>query len=258
MRSNIISLIFLILITINSGCLNKGGRNAASEDQNLTDTSTVADTGFTGIKQIYSKNILAREVTYKNGVIHGLMKTYLQNGQLYQSFWYENGIRQDTAKWYFNDGKVFRTTLFKNDSMNGIQTQYYRNRNVRAKLNFVNGVRTPYLEEFLQDGKKVTSYPDLVIKTKDDYNQNGSYKIWLELTDKTVKTTYYRGEYIDGLFYPKKYIKINSSETTGYLELKKSGTGQNNYIGVIAEISTPLGNKYLVYKKIDLPYNDLK
>ena len=155
MRSNIIFLIFLILITINSGCLNKGGRNAASEDQNLTDTSTVAYPGFTGIKQIYSKNILVREVTYKNGVIHGLMKTYLQNGQLYQSFWYENGIRQDTAKWYFNDGKVFRTTLFKNDSMNGIQTQYYRNRNVRAKLNFVNGVRTPYLEEFLQDGKKL-------------------------------------------------------------------------------------------------------
>jgi antitoxin component YwqK of YwqJK toxin-antitoxin module len=258
MRSNINFLIFLILITINSGCLNKNSRKIASGDQNLTDTSTVADTGFTGIKQIYSRSILAREVTYKNGVIHGLMKTYLVNGKLYQSFWYENGVRQDTAKWYFDDGKVFRATPFKNDSMNGIQTQYYRNGNVRAKLNFVNGARTPYLEEFLQDGKKVTSYPDLVVKTKDDYNQNGSYKIWLELTDKTAKTTYYRGEYINGLFYPKKYIKINSSETTGYLELRKSGISQNNYVGVIAEISTPLGNKYLVYRKVDLPYNDLK
>jgi hypothetical protein len=258
MKSNIIFLIFLLLITISSGCFNKSNRNQTADDRNIADTSTVADTGFTGIKQIYSRNLLAREVTYKNGVIHGLMKTYLQSGQLYQSFWYENGVRQDTAKWYFDSGKVFRVTLFKDDSINGIQTQYYRNGNVRARLNFVNGARTPDLEEFSQDGKKVTSYPDLIIKTTDDYQKNGTFKIRLELSDTTVKATYYRGEYIDGLFYPKRYTKLNSSKTTGYLELKKTSTNQNNYVGVIAEIATPLGNKYLVYKKIDLPYTDLK
>jgi antitoxin component YwqK of YwqJK toxin-antitoxin module len=186
------------------------------------------------------------------------MKTYYANGLLYQTFWYENGIKQDTAKWYFEDGKVFRATPFKNDSADGIQTQYHTNGKVRAKLSYVNGIRTPYLEEFTPDGKKITDYPDLVIRTKDDYNQNGTYKIFLELTNKNVKATYYRGEYIDGLFYPKKYVKLNDSEKTGYLELKKSGSSGNNYVGIIAEISTKRGNKYLVYKKIDLPHNDLK
>ena len=258
MKSNTIILTIFILILINTGCLNKNNRNSGPEGENLTDTSTVADTGFTGIKQIYSKKLLAREVTYKNGVMNGIMKTYLINGQLYQSFWYENGIRQDTARWYFDNGKVFRTTLFKNDSMHGEQTQYYRNGMVRARLNFVNGARTPILEEFSNDGKKITVYPDMIVKTKDEYSQNGTYKIWLELTKSGVKTIYYRGEYIDGLYYPKKYKKLNSSETTGYLELKKSGKPETGYVGVIAEISTSLGNKHLVYKKIDLPYNDLK
>ena len=257
MKNNIIFFIFIILLSLNAGCLNKS-KKSASKDENQNDTSTVADTGFTGIKQLFSNHRLAREVTYKNGVKNGLMKTYLATGKVYQTFWYKNGIREDTAKWYFDDGKVFRATPFKNDSMNGIQTQYYRNGKVRAKLNFVNGARTPYLEEFLSDGTKITNYPDLVVKMKDEYKQNGSFKIWLELTDKAVKVTYYRGEYIDGLYFPKKYEKLNSSETTGYLELKKSGNPKDNYVGIIAEISTLLGNKYLLYRKIDLPYNDLK
>jgi len=258
MKTNAILFIIIILLIWNSGCQNRSNKNTSSRNDNLTDTSTVADTGFTGIKQLYSHKLLAREVTYKNGVKQGLMKTYLPSGKLYQTFWYRNGHLEDTAKWYFDDGKVFRTTPFKNDSMNGVQTQYYRSGKVRAKLNFVNGIRTPFLEEFSPDGVKITAYPDLVIKTKDEYKQNGTYKIWLELTDKTVKAIYYRGEYIDGLFFPKKYSKLNLSETSGYLELKKLGNPKDNYVGVIAEISTQLGNKYLVYKKIDLPYNDLK
>ena len=257
MKTKIFTVIIILVFFVGgTGCLNKGPRK--TEDTNQADTSTVADTGFTGIKMFYSKKILAREVTYKNGVMNGIMKTYLPNGQLYQTFWYKNGVREDTAKWYFENGKVFRTTPFKNDSMNGTQTQYYRNGKVRAKLNFVNGVRTPYLEEFLQDGKKIITYPDLVVKTSDEYGKTGTYKIWLELTDKTVKATYYRGEYINGLYLPKQYARLNASETTGYLELKKTGTPKDNYVGIITEIPTSLGNKYLLYKKIELPYNDLK
>jgi antitoxin component YwqK of YwqJK toxin-antitoxin module len=258
MKTNASILIFLILLSFFAGCLNKGPKNISSDNENIDDTITVPDTGFTGIKQSFSGNRLVKEVTYKNSIRQGLMKTYYADGLLYQTFWYENGLRQDTAKWYFEDGRVFRKTPFKDDSAHGIQIQYYKTGVVRAKLSFVNGVRTPYLEEFTSDGKKFTGYPDLVIRTKDDYDQNGTYKIFLELTNKTIKATYYRGEYIDGLYYPKKYVKLNNSETTGYLELKKSGSSGNNYVGIIAEISTQIGNKYLVYKKIDLPHNDLK
>jgi len=257
MKTNTIFFLFIILLSVNSACLNRG-KKTTSKDETQADTLTVPDTGFTGIKRLYSHKLLAREVTYKNGVKQGLMKTYLPSGQLYQTFWYRNGLREDTAKWYYDDGRVFRATPFKNDSINGVQTQFYRGGKVRAKLNFVNGARTPDIEEYSSDGVKITSYPDLVIKTRDDYKQNGTFKIWLDLTDKTVKATYYRGEYIDGLFLPKKYTKLNTSETDGFLELKKTENPHEKYIGIIAEISTQLGNKYLVYKKIDLPYNDLK
>jgi hypothetical protein len=43
-----------------------------------------------------------------------------------------------------------------------------------------------------------------------------------------------------------------------WLDLKKSGTPQPAYVGVIAAILTDYGNNYLTYEKIPLPYNDLK
>ena len=74
MKTNTFFYIFIILLILYSGCQNRSNKNASSKNENLPDTSTVADTGFTGIKQLYSHKLLAREFTYKNGVKQGLMK----------------------------------------------------------------------------------------------------------------------------------------------------------------------------------------
>lgn len=247
--------IIIIALAASSGCLNSG---KGKEDKNQADTSTVADTGFTGITQYRSGNFISYEVTFKNGVRNGLMKTFYPSGKVRTTFWYENGLREDTAIWYWEDGKIFRKTPFKRDSINGVQIQYWTSGRIKAKLEYVDGLRKPYIEEFTSDGKKITVYPELVVNTKDDYNQNGMYKISLGLNQKNVKANYYLGEYIDGLFTPKKYTKLNTSDFTGSLQLKKTGTPGDSYIGIIAEINTSYGNKYHVYKKVELPYNDLK
>jgi antitoxin component YwqK of YwqJK toxin-antitoxin module len=254
MKNNTTLFVIIILLTLNAGCQTKTKNKSLSGKEKIEAAVAEADS----LVRSYSGSWLVKEVPYKNGKRQGLMKTYNTTGTLYQTFWYENGLRQDTAKLYFEDGKVFRTTPFKDDTAHGIQTQYYKSGAVKAKLNFVNGLRTPYLEEFDAAGKKIENYPDLVIRTKDEYSQNGTFKIYLELTNKDTKANYYRGEYIDGLFNPKKCIKINSSETAGYLELSKSANSGSNSVGIIAEILTTFGNRYLVYKKIDLPYNNLK
>jgi antitoxin component YwqK of YwqJK toxin-antitoxin module len=186
------------------------------------------------------------------------MKTYYQSGKLRQTFWYVNGLREDTAIWYHEDGAIFRKTPFKRDSMNGVQIQYYKSGKIRAKLDYVDGLRKPYLEEFKEDGKKITDYPQVIVKTKDNYNQDGTYKIDLSLSKPGVKVTFYRGDLVDGLFDPKKVKKISNTETTGSLLLSKSSSQGPGYVGIISEISTTMGNKLLVYNKVTLPYADLK
>ncbi len=44
--------------------------------------SSVPDTGYTGIKKYMSGNYVVKEVTFKNGVREGLMKTFYQTGEV--------------------------------------------------------------------------------------------------------------------------------------------------------------------------------
>ncbi len=245
--------IFLTIIL--SACSGRGSskQNAVAE----ADTVSVPDTGYTGIKQYMSGNLLVKEVTFKNGVRQGLTKTYYQSGELYQTFWYENGVRVDTGRYYYREGQLFRETPYKSDTIDGIQIQYYRGGKIRAKIGFSQGKRTPYLEEFTSEGKLFRDYPEIVVNVIDEYNSKGIYRIGLELSDKKTKVDFYRGEFINNRFDTALYKQIKSVNGTARLDLKKSGKPGQNYIGIIASMLTPYGNRNLVYRRIELPYNDL-
>jgi len=253
----IISSCFVIVLSvlIMAGCTGKSQRKKDSISG--IDTVSVPDTGYTGIKQYMNSGRLLKEITFENGVRHGLMKTYYQSGQLYQTFWYENGLREDSAVWYYLEGQPFRTTPFKNDTVDGIQKQYYRTGKIKARIGYKNGLRTTLLEEYDQLGRLYTDYPEIITNIKDEYSTKGIFTIDLEMSDKTEKVKFYQGEFTDGRFdttYCKRLETINGKAS---LQLKKAETAKQDYTGVIAEAITPYGNRNLIYKKIDLPYNDL-
>ena len=256
MKNKVIPGSILILSIIISGCSGKG--SLKKESDSLADTLAVADTGYTGIMKYYSKDLLVKEVTFKNGVRHGEMKTFYRSGQLYQTFWYENGLREDSARWYYLEGQVFRSTPFKHDTIDGTQRQYYRNGRLKAKINYIRGLRTPQIEEFTRDGKLVSGYPEITYTITDNYSSTGKVRINLDLTDKSEKVKFYRGEFTNGVFDTLKCVKIKPVNGKNYLDLKKSGTPQPEYLDIIAVIVTDFGNNYLDSKKIILPYKDLK
>lgn len=254
-KINILCILFLILL-LGAGCAGKGslkkGKNAEK------DTLTVPDTGYTGIKQFYSSGRLFKEVTFENGVMQGEMKTYYPGGQLNQTYWYEKGLREDSAKWYYVEGQLFRSTPVKHDTIDGTQKQYYRNGRVKAKINFIKGLRSPLLEEYTRDGKLVKGYPSIIFSINDNYNTTGKVRINLELSDKSKKVKFYRGEFTNGVFDTLKCVRIKPVKGKVFLDFKKSGTPQADNVGVIAVFLTDFGNNYLDYKKIILPYRDLE
>jgi hypothetical protein len=249
------SLIMIIFLLFIAGCKGKG--SGKKDSQSTIDTATVADTGFTGIKHYMNGQVLFKEVTFKNGVKKGLMKTFYPDGRVRQTFWYENNLREDSSKWYYLEGQLFRSSPYKRDTMDGIQKQYYRTGRLKAKLGYKQGLRTTYLEEFTDDGKLLKGYPGLVVNITDDYQTKGIYKISLELSDKSTNVKYFRGDLSNDVFDTAHCKIINTINGIGSLNLKKTGSPKTGYVGVIAEILTNFGNNYLVYKKIDLPYNDL-
>ena len=54
------------------GCSGKG--SSKKEQAVVSDSSSVSDTGYTGIKQYMSGKTLVKLVTFKNGVREGLMR----------------------------------------------------------------------------------------------------------------------------------------------------------------------------------------
>ena len=100
-------------------------------------------------------------------------------------------------------------------------------------------------------------YPQVVINTRDDYKSKGMYKITLELSDKSTKVRFYRGDLSGGVFDTTRCEIIKTVNGIGNVDLRKRESPTSDNIGIIAEILTSFGNNLLVYKKIDLPYNDL-
>lgn len=249
------SLFLIFVISFITGCTGKGP--VKKDLQAVTDSITVPDTGYTGIKQYMSGKTLVKEVTFKNGVREGLMKSFYQTGEIRQTFWYEKGFREDSSIWYYQEGQKFRATPYKRDTIDGIQKQYYRTGRLRAKLGYSKGLRTTILQEFTLEGKIVGGYPSLIVNALDNYKSNGTYKISLGLSDKSTGVRYWRGDLSNGLFDTAHCKRINSIKGIGSLVMKKSGSHKLSYVGVIAEILTNFGNNYLEYKKIELPYDDL-
>jgi hypothetical protein len=256
MKTFNISLIIVLSILILSGCGGRGALKKGTEAE--SDTTSVPDTGYTGIKKYFSGTRLVKEVTFKNGIRQGESKTFYPGGQLYQTFWFENGLREDSAKWYYLEGQTYRSTPFRHDTIDGIQIQYFRTGKVKARIGFSKGLRTPFLEEYNMGGKLIRNYPEIVSSITDNYNSNGRVRINLELSDKSTKVKFLRGEFTGGVLDTTRCTRLITNNGKAFIDLRKSGTPQQDYIGIIGEIVTSYGNRYLAYKRIDLPYNDLR
>jgi hypothetical protein len=250
------SMLFIMTLAFLPGC--NGKKAPKKEADAVIDTVTVSDTGYTGIKQYMSGKYLIKEVTFKNGIREGLMKSFYMTGEVRHTFLYKNGLREDSSIWFFQEGQKFCVTPFKKDTVDGIQKQYYSTGQLKAKLGYSRGLRTTFFQEFTPEGKLVGGYPSMVVKVTDNYKTQGIYKIGLELSDKSPKVRFWRGDYSNGLFDTVHCEKLKTIKGTATLNLKKTTAPGPGYIGVIAEILTNFGNNFLVYKKIDLPYKDLK
>jgi len=250
------SFLLLIAFSILPGC--NGKKAPQKEAVAVTDSVTVPDTGYTGIKKYMSGKYLVKEVTFKNGIKEGLMKSYYMTGEVRHTFLYKNGLREDSSIWFYQEGQKFRVTPFKKDTVDGIQKQYYRTGHLKAKLGYSRGLRTTFIQEFTPEGKLVSGYPSLVVNVTDNYKTLGGYKIVLELSDKSPNVRYWRGDFANGLFDTAHCEKLKVIKGIATLNLKKTSSKATPFVGVIAEILTNFGNNYLVYKKIDLPYKDLK
>jgi len=216
-----------------------------------------ADTGYTGMKNYMRDGVKVKEVHFTNGVREGLTRTFYRGGVTEKEIIYSNGARNGEAKWYYPDSKLFRVTPYENDTINGSQIQYYKNGKVKARINYINGIRSPKLEEYAMSGVRVTDYPEVTYRVTDNYRERGIYKIFIEMSDLAENVKYYRGDYVNGLVDLSVCKSLLQTATTGYLDMKKTDGAAADSVTVIAGYLTGFGNRLYYRIAIPLPYKDL-
>lgn len=245
------SWVLFIPVLFILGCTgNRGTQEAAGRENPLNEPDSIIR-GTSG-------QYIVNEISYKWGKKNGLAKTFYPSGRLRTTKWYVNDLLQDSVMWFYEEGQLFRTTPYRNDTIDGIQKQYYRTGELKAKLGFSKGLRTPFFQEFTKTGKLVTGYPEIIVKAQDNYKTKGVYRLNLELSKQTKNIKFFRGEFYNGVYDTTKIEPIRTKNNIGYLDLKKTKAQKSPYVGVVAEVLTDFGNRLLIYKKIELPYNDLE
>ncbi len=82
------------------------------------------------------KNELRTETPYKDGVRHGIQKTFYPDGKLYSEVNFTNGNMNGVMKIYFPNGNVKVEANYKDGLLDGITKLYYENGNVMREQQY--------------------------------------------------------------------------------------------------------------------------
>jgi antitoxin component YwqK of YwqJK toxin-antitoxin module len=132
-----------------------------------------------GIEKNYSGGVLYSEVSYKDGIKDGYVKTYYSDGSLSSSCIYVNGKQEGSYKNFYQSGKLKDEIPFVHGERQGIQKSYFENGNLSKEVPMVDGWIEGVEKEYWENGS-LKSAVSRKRSTKDglsvEYYRDGSVK----------------------------------------------------------------------------------
>ena len=99
--------------------------------------------------------------TYRNGILHGEKLIFYPPAnerstaqQIFQQFYYVNGVLEGPVKEFFPDGKLKMEGVYKNDKLHGEVKKYHPNGNVFFIERYKNGKRHGWWSTHNESGKE--------------------------------------------------------------------------------------------------------
>ncbi len=154
---------------------------------------------------------------------HGTEKKYYQSGKLKVIVHYVNGVIQDTAKDFYENGKILGIYPYKDNHLNGAYKKFYDNGALKTEAFFTNGKQYGPDKDYYENGqvKEYTPYNDYGKKdgTGKSYFESGKiedsviYKngdilwetIFYESGTASEEVNHIRDK--DGYWYAKNYFQ---------------------------------------------------
>ncbi|MEQ8245377.1 MAG: toxin-antitoxin system YwqK family antitoxin [Fulvivirga sp.] len=207
------------------------------------------------VKQYYANKVLKNEIEYKDGKRNGIAKNYYKNGRLHQQIAYVNDKKNGDAITYYETGKVFQITPYENNLIHGIRKKYRPNGKLMAEVPYNYDRPCKGLKEYLLDGSLKKQYPKLVVQPIDNVLKNGTYILRIKSSDGTSRIKFFVNTKLGANGCLEGGEPSTNLSEPGVLEVKFN-LPENTFImeelHFVAEITTTLGNPYIVLTKHNL------
>lgn len=203
------------------------------------------------IKNHRKDGSLMSEVEYVDGKRHGLAKDYYESGELHAEIPYINGEKHGEAIWYFKEGGIYQTTPYVNGMKEGIRKKYHRNKKLMAEIPFQKDHLGKGLKEWDEKGEPSNKHENLGIRftAENRLKQSGEYILKMHI-DGHKRVKFYTGELVEGKWLHKDLAEIKTKNGVGeYIFRGSAGSFLSRNMNFIAEVSTTLGNPYVIEQK---------
>jgi len=204
---------------------NKDGKNDGvitfyNRDSAFNYSQTFKDGVMHGLSKTFVSSIgmegnedYMLETTYVNGLQHGVSKATYMNGNIKSDQTYVNGKKEGEAINYFINGQISSISNYVDDKLEGVGKEYYGDGTLRGTKMFKRGNMNGELINYYPNGgkKNISNYKDDVVhgKVKFFYKE-GQLKV--ELTyingkrEGVVKVYYQNGQLKKEIFYKNDKI----------------------------------------------------
>jgi len=136
-------LILLIIVLMFTKCK----RNNDNVQYSYYETGEVKEKIVSSLEEpsmvhafLYSKEgDLLKEISYKDGVYHGVCKSYFEDGKIKQKANFINGYKNGKLYTYYSNGNVKMSRTFWNDTIHGVTVVYNEKGQIKEEYLYIKG-----------------------------------------------------------------------------------------------------------------------
>jgi antitoxin component YwqK of YwqJK toxin-antitoxin module len=140
----------------------KLNRSNDSQGKKLMDYEVKFDNGlfyyagklFTGIGiDMWNEKQLKSEISFKNGKIDGVARSYHENGNLQSQRFWKEGKAHGEFKVYSEGGQLVEEGAFKDGQMDSVWKKYFESCKLKAEMSYIDGKLDGLVKEYNETGK---------------------------------------------------------------------------------------------------------
>ncbi|MFA8434056.1 MAG: toxin-antitoxin system YwqK family antitoxin [Marinifilaceae bacterium] len=239
-------VLFVALVIVSC---KPGGRGTSSDSERIEEE--VVQDGV--VKKFDVQHRLVSEVTYKDGMRHGITRYYYSSGALSDEIMYINDLKNGIAKKFHKNGKIYSLTPYFQGKKEGVQKKFYSNGKLWAETPYRKGLPGKGLKEYKRTGELRNNYPRIEVQK---FLRGRKVILHVFLSNHSKNVVFYETELAGGQFIPQRVQPIFAESGIARIEIPlDNGKSIETSVSIVAKYRTMDHNIYVTQRTYPVKVN---